>query len=294
MPSAGPIPPSAESDAAPAEPPSWREERNRRARARLARALPPVFPGAVLRHALARPLVPPTPRLAVESYWRAHVLRADRLARALAARSGAPPGWRWGGPAAGRIAETLAAETLAAELLATDLPAADAPAAASPAAAGEAALRFRLPPAPYREAAHARGAGHCCLCGQPVYRYGWHRDLWGTGAARTAQARWHTACVTAWKLWIAPSGQVKVLKARQRHRCADSGKRLLRTAEVDHRVPLHRVWAEHRHEPWPDLLGYWGLPNLQVVNRAAHARKSGAEATERARLRRAAGAPDKA
>ena len=37
---------------------------------------------------------------------------------------------------------------------------------------------FRSPPAPYREAAFARGPGFCCVCGQPVYRFGWHVDLW--------------------------------------------------------------------------------------------------------------------
>jgi hypothetical protein len=76
----------------------WQElkaERNRRSLVRLTRALPLVFPRAVLTRALARPFVPPTPRLAIESYWGAHPIRADRLARALAARSQAPDGWRW-------------------------------------------------------------------------------------------------------------------------------------------------------------------------------------------------------
>src|SRR6516165_5882940 len=65
-------------------------ERNRQSLARLNRALPSLFPPAVLSWALGRPFVPPTPRLAVDSYWRAHPIRADRLARALATRSGAP------------------------------------------------------------------------------------------------------------------------------------------------------------------------------------------------------------
>jgi len=69
-------------------------ERNRQSLARLNRALPRVFPPAVLSWALGRPFVPPTPRLAVDSYWRAHPIRADRLARALAARSGARD-WSW-------------------------------------------------------------------------------------------------------------------------------------------------------------------------------------------------------
>ena len=74
----------------------WQElkaERNRRSLVRLTKALPLVFPRAVLARALARPFVPPTPRLAIESYWGAHPIRADRLARALAARSQAPDGW---------------------------------------------------------------------------------------------------------------------------------------------------------------------------------------------------------
>src|SRR5215472_1694837 len=69
-------------------------ERNRKSFARLSKVLPAIFPPAVLARALSRPFIPPTPRLAVESYWRAHPLRADRLARALAARSGGPTGAR--------------------------------------------------------------------------------------------------------------------------------------------------------------------------------------------------------
>ena len=63
----------------------WRSVRNRQALARLSKALPENFPAAVLTHALARAFTPPMPRLAVDSYWRVHPIRADRLARALAA-----------------------------------------------------------------------------------------------------------------------------------------------------------------------------------------------------------------
>jgi hypothetical protein len=68
----------------------WKEEKaekNRRSLGRLTKALPLVFPVAVLSRALSRTFVPPTPRLAIDSYWGAHPLRADRLARALAART---------------------------------------------------------------------------------------------------------------------------------------------------------------------------------------------------------------
>src|ERR1051326_5554813 len=68
---------------------------NKRALARLTGALPEIFPVPVLTYALNRRWTPPMPRLAVDGYWRAHPLRADRLARALAARSGTPNGWIW-------------------------------------------------------------------------------------------------------------------------------------------------------------------------------------------------------
>jgi hypothetical protein len=228
---------------------SWQQEkaeRNRRSLERLRRALPEVFPPAVLARALSRPFVPPTPRLAIDSYWRAHPLRADRLARALAAKSGAPAGWAW------RLGGTRKSGVPAS---------------------------FRVPPAPYRERAYRPGAGFCCVCGQPVYRFGWHVDLWHAGT--NPNATWHCACVIAWQLWNAPSGQARLLRRLQARRCAQSGGRLLRAAEIDHRVPLFRVWNERRETPWPALLDYWGVPNLQVINRDAHAAKCAAELRER-------------
>jgi hypothetical protein len=219
---------------------------NARSLARLNRALPEVFPAPVLTHALARRFIPPMPRLAIDSYWRVHPVRADRLARALAARTGAPNGWTW------RLASGRA----------KDLPA-----------------TFRSPAAPYREKKYNLGPGFCCVCGQPVFAFGWHVDLWERGPNRKAQ--WHTACVTAWRLWNAPSDFVKVLRRIQQRRCGQTGGRLWRTAEVDHRVPLFRVWREHRDTPWPELLAFWGLPNLQVINRDVHVEKCADEASWR-------------
>ncbi len=222
--------------------------RNAQALKRLRRALPDVFPAPVLTHALNRRWTPPMPRLAIDSYWRAHPLRADRLARALAARSGTPKGWTW------QVGRKVGRKV--------GLPAS-----------------FRAPPAPFREKRHGLGPGFCCVCGQEVYRFGWHADLWGTG--RNTRAQWHTACVVAWRLWTAPTNHVRLLRKLQRARCAQSGGRLWKTAEIDHRVPLFQVWKERRATPWPELLGYWGRPNLQVINRDAHVAKCADEARYR-------------
>ena len=224
----------------------WRDLKNRQSLARLERAMPEIFPPPVLIHALARRWTPPTPRLAIDSYWRAHPVRADRLARVLAARSGAPNGWIW------RLHEKRGDK----------LP-----------------LSFRSPPAPYREDAFARGPGNCCVCGQPVYRFGWHADLWGRGPNKNAE--WHTGCVVAWQLWNAPSDHGRLIRKLQVRRCASTGGRLWKTAKVDHRVPLFRVWGEHRDMAWPQLLAFWGLPNLQMINRAVHVEKCAHEAKYR-------------
>ena len=39
---------------------------------RLTQGMPGIFPSTVLSRALERPFVPPTPRIAIDSYWRAH------------------------------------------------------------------------------------------------------------------------------------------------------------------------------------------------------------------------------
>jgi len=108
---------------------------------------------------------------------------------------------------------------------------------------------------------------------------GWHVDLWGAGANRNAI--WHCACVIAWQFWNAPSSEARLLRRLQARRCGGTGGRLWKSAEVDHRVPLFRVWSEYRHVPWPQLLDYWGLPNLQAINRDVHAAKCAAEARDR-------------
>ena len=226
----------------------WRETRNQRSRARLLRALPTHFPAPVLTCALNRPLIPPTPRLAIDTYWRAHPIRADRLARAMASRSGIPIDWVW------RVSPDAKDEGLPST--------------------------FRTPPAPYRERRFRVGAGSCCICGQPVYRFGWHVDLWNRGSNKNSE--WHSCCVVAWQLWNTPRDHMRVLKRLQKGRCAASGKRLLKSAEVDHRMPLFQVWRDHRGASWPLLLSFWGVPNLQVIDMEVHSEKCASEARGRA------------
>ena len=141
-------------------------------------------------------------------------------------------------------------------------------------------VSFRVPPTPFREPAYTKGPGHCCACGQPIFRFGWHHDLWGDGRPNQ-NATWHSCCVAAWNLWIAPSDHVRHLKVLQKRRCLATGERLLKNAEVDHHVPLFKVWHDYRDRPWPALLAFWGVPNLQVINRSAHMEKCAQEAGER-------------
>jgi hypothetical protein len=127
---------------------TWLAQRNQKARARLMRNLPEVFPGAVLVHALSRPFLPATPRRTVDSYWRYHPIRADKLARALAALSGAPEGWVW------RVGIQKSGPLVS----------------------------FRVPPTPFREPAYTKGPGHCCVCGQPIFGSAGIATFGATGA----------------------------------------------------------------------------------------------------------------
>ena len=150
-----------------------------------------------LVHALSRPFLPATPRRTVDSYWRYHPVRADKLARALAALSGVPEGWVW------RTGIQKSRPLVS----------------------------FRVPPTPFREPAYTKDPGHCCVCGQPIFRFGWHRDLWGDRRPNQ-NATWHSCCVAAWNLWIAPSDHVRHLKVLQKRRCLATGDRLLKTLSV--------------------------------------------------------------
>lgn len=57
------------------------------------------------------------------------------------------------------------------------------------------------------------------------------------------------------------------------------------TGEVDHRIPLWKTQGM----PDAQRLWYFGIENLQLLTVACHARKTGAEAAERAKVKRLAG-----
>jgi hypothetical protein len=78
---------------------------------------------------------------------------------------------------------------------------------------------------------------------------------------------------------------LRVLRKAQGRKCPVTGKRLLKSGEVDHRTPLYQVWRERRDTPWPALLAFWGAPNLQVINREGHLEKCQQETRERAAWR---------
>ena len=101
----------------------------------------------------------------------------------------------------------------------------------------------------------------------------------GLGSARP-ECVWHAACVVAWDLWMAPSDYARVLKRLQQRRSPDR-----RAAMEDRRgrSPGPAVPGVARAPPhaWPSLLGFWGVPNLQVINRDVHLGKCAEEARSR-------------
>jgi hypothetical protein len=251
----------------------WRAAINRKALARLDKALPAIFPQGVLIHALQRRFMPPMPRLAVDSYWRAHPVRADRLARALACRQrragrvalAACFGGRGAASPAGFPRSRSAGRT-GASACAASRPDAGRPDLADPAGAlsrarprARAGVLLRVRPAglPLRLACgfvgprrqHERRLA-CCLRGRLGFMDGAERSC------RRAQ----TAATTA-------------LRRDRRTAVADRRGRSSHTA-----VP---GLARASRPRLAAAAAFWGVPNLQVINRRVHVAKCAAEACQR-------------
>ena len=201
------------------------------------RNLPEVFPEAVPVHALSRPFLPATPRRTVDSYWRYHPIRADKLARALAALTRAPEGW--GGESESRNRGHWLVFGYHQPHFA-NRPIRRAPAIAVCAGSpyfGSAGIATFGGPAPKSE----RYMAQLLRCGLELM------DC----AERSCPA---------------PEGSSEAPLSRNR-------RTTFKNAEADHHVPLFKVWHDYRDRPWPALLAFWGVPNLQVINRSAHVEK---------------------
>lgn len=130
--------------------------------------------------------------------------------------------------------------------------------------------------------------GHCPICRGATFAHG---AWWAAAGPSRAGACWHSCCVRAWKLWLSPRAEVRALLRRQHFLCPETGivlgpparGRLCRPAEVDHVVPLWRVREEREIHPWPAILRFWGLANLQALSTEGHAAKTAREAAARAR-----------
>ena len=70
---------------------------------------------------------------------------------------------------------------------------------------------------------------------------------------------------------------------RQNGICSLSGERLgdISNIQIDHVIPLYRVYRDYRDYPIKDLLVFWGPDNLRAVTKEAHKIKSKYEAAER-------------
>ena len=200
-------------------------------------------------------------RLAVDLYWRRHVLRADILARALCRKTGAPPGWSW--EQHRRDTEEQPRFSVILEGLVEtgrDLN----------------AVGHRVPPLPWKPIIERLGLqGRCVVCARSIWRYGSHKPH-EVDLKVNARASWHACCITAYRLWTMPNDYRWQLGWTPYSDLVP---------EVDHTIPLYRVWRDHRGTPWPDLLGYWGAGNLSVLSVDAHKAKNAIEARERADLR---------
>ena len=139
--------------------------------------------------------------------------------------------------------------------------------------------RHREPPLPFHSFIH-KGAGHCRVCGQPVYgKEGSHLKRFGE-----SKRTWHSVCVTSYDVMVNTGSYYREICLRQEGLCNISSEPI-RHAEIDHAVPLYRIARDHSARLWYRLLRYWMLPNLQVINREAHVAKCAAEAKERAGAR---------
>ena len=139
---------------------------------------------------------------------------------------------------------------------------------------------YRTPPAPYRERAYMQGPGFC-------RRRGGDRCIASVGMSICAMVAPHER-----KLALRLCDRVAVSNAPSGDTVGSCGgcKRVAvaRAADGCGRAPklitacrCFEFGANTGETPWPELLTYWGLPNLQVINSDIHAAKCATEARDR-------------
>lgn len=140
---------------------------------------------------------------------------------------------------------------------------------------------FREPPQPYLSHEPYRMIG-CPMCGGQRYKLGWHKDWDGSGICQ--KGYWHAACGTAYRLMRNPFDYWKYFYDRQNGICSLSGESLgeKNNIQIDHFVPLYKVYRDYRDYPIEDIMVFWGPDNLRAVTKKAHKIKSKFESAERA------------
>jgi len=192
-----------------------------------------------------------TPSLRVDRYWHRHPVRAFALMRALMRSNPKPYENEW----PKFVAPSKWCPVERKRIYGTEKP------------------KFRIPPQPYKYG--------CPMCGLTRYNLGWHSDWDGQGMSD--RGYWHKACGAAFGMMQAPNSYNKFFKERQNGLCAITGEKLVSNEyNIDHMIPLYRVYRDFGHLPLDEIIGFWGPKNLRAISLEAHKVKNKEEAEERA------------
>lgn len=194
-----------------------------------------------------------TPALRVDRYWHRHPLRAFNLMRALMRSNPKPYESDW--PQIVTPSKWCKVEKRHIH--------------------GLPKAKFRIPPQPYKYG--------CPMCGLTRYNLGWHTDWNGLGMSD--RGYWHKACAAAFGMMQAPSNYSNFFKERQNGLCAITQDPLNDDCDIDHIIPLYRVYRDFGHLPIDQIVGFWGPWNLRAITLDAHKVKNAYEAKERADAR---------
>lgn len=119
------------------------------------------------------------------------------------------------------------------------------------------------------------------MCGGKRYKLGWHKDWDGSG--ESDKGWWHVSCGTAYSLMTTPNDFVDYFKKKQNGLCGISGEKFIagEKIDMDHTIPLYRVFRDYGHLPIEKIMQFWGPRNLRAVKNSQHKIKNKYEAKER-------------